>query len=71
MFAEAENEINGPTAAAYNAINLVRRRAFGNSNNDIPAGLSKDVSSSTLSEKEHWNWVMRALENMILFVGIY
>ncbi|MGZ3923121.1 MAG: RagB/SusD family nutrient uptake outer membrane protein [Flavisolibacter sp.] len=42
MFAEAENELNGPTAAAYNAINLVRRRAFGNSNNDIPAGLSKD-----------------------------
>jgi hypothetical protein len=30
MFAEAENEIsNGPTAAAYNAINMVRRRAFG------------------------------------------
>jgi len=42
MFAESENELNGPTAAAYNAINLVRRRAFGNSNNDIPAGLSKD-----------------------------
>lgn len=30
MFAEAENEINnGPTANAYDAINLVRRRAFG------------------------------------------
>ncbi|HMK04201.1 MAG TPA: RagB/SusD family nutrient uptake outer membrane protein [Ferruginibacter sp.] len=29
MFAEAENEINGPTAAAYNAINMVRRRGFG------------------------------------------
>jgi starch-binding outer membrane protein, SusD/RagB family len=42
MFAEAENEINGPTAAAYNAINLVRRRAFGNTGNDIPGGLSKD-----------------------------
>jgi hypothetical protein len=28
MFAEAENEVNGPTAAAYDAINLVRRRAF-------------------------------------------
>jgi hypothetical protein len=43
MFAEAENELNGPTSGAYNSINLVRRRAFGNSNNDIPAGLSKDV----------------------------
>lgn len=30
MFAEAENEVNnGPTAAAYQAINLVRRRGFG------------------------------------------
>ncbi len=29
MFAEAENEINGPTAAAYNAINAVRRRGYG------------------------------------------
>jgi starch-binding outer membrane protein, SusD/RagB family len=29
MFAEAENHINGPTTAAYNAINLVRERAYG------------------------------------------
>lgn len=29
MFAEAENHENGPTVAAYNAINLVKRRAFG------------------------------------------
>lgn len=29
MFAEAENEINGPTAAAYSALNQVRRRGFG------------------------------------------
>jgi hypothetical protein len=30
MFAEAENEINnGPTQAAVNAVNLVRRRAYG------------------------------------------
>jgi starch-binding outer membrane protein, SusD/RagB family len=49
MFAEAENEINnGPTSAAYNAINMVRRRGFGKPINtpdatvDIPAGLSKD-----------------------------
>jgi hypothetical protein len=28
MFAEAENQVNGPTAAAYNAVNLVRRRAY-------------------------------------------
>ena len=47
MFAEAENEINGPTAAAYNALNMVRRRGFGKSISaadpsvDIPTGLSK------------------------------
>ncbi len=46
MFAEAENELNGPTAAAYNAINMVRRRGYGLPINtpsaiDIPAGLSK------------------------------
>lgn len=29
MFAEAENEVNGPTADAYAAINAVRKRAFG------------------------------------------
>src|SRR5690606_20471558 len=29
MFAEADNEVNGPTEAAYNALNMVRRRAFG------------------------------------------
>lgn len=48
MFAEAENEINnGPTAAAYNAINMVRRRGYGipintaAPNIDIPSGLSQ------------------------------
>ena len=29
MFAEAENEINGPTATAYDAVNKVRRRGYG------------------------------------------
>lgn len=47
MFAEAENELNGPTGAAYNAINAVRRRGYGKPIAtpdpvvDIPAGLSK------------------------------
>jgi starch-binding outer membrane protein, SusD/RagB family len=47
MFAEAENELNGPTAAAYNAVNMVRRRGFGkpiataNATVDLPAGLTK------------------------------
>ncbi|MBI2284847.1 MAG: RagB/SusD family nutrient uptake outer membrane protein [Bacteroidetes bacterium] len=47
MLAEAENELNGPTATAYNAINQVRRRGFGkaigtpDATVDLPAGLSK------------------------------
>lgn len=48
MFAEAENELNGPTGDAYNALNMVRRRGFGLPTGsadpavDIPAGLSKE-----------------------------
>lgn len=48
MFAEADNEVNGgPTAAAYNAVNMVRRRGYGKPVNmpdatvDLPAGLGK------------------------------
>jgi hypothetical protein len=47
MFAEAENELNGPTTAAYDAINQVRRRGFGKPITvpdltvDVPAGLTK------------------------------
>ena len=47
MFAEAENELNGPTAAAFNAINMVRRRGFNKPINAADptvdlSGLSKD-----------------------------
>jgi hypothetical protein len=47
MFAEAENELNGATAPAYNALNMVRRRGFGkpigvaDATVDIATGLSK------------------------------
>lgn len=47
MFAEAENQVNGPTAAAYDAVNQVRRRGFGlpiatpSTVSDLTAGLSK------------------------------
>lgn len=49
MYAEAENELNGPTAAAYNAINQVRRRGYGkaigtaDATVDLPSGLSKSA----------------------------
>jgi len=49
MFAEAENELNGPTAAAYEAVNKVRRRGYGlpvsspSPEVDLPSGLSKSA----------------------------
>lgn len=39
ILAEAENEINGPTADAYDAINMVRQRA---GLDDLDSGLSKE-----------------------------
>jgi len=39
LLAEAENEVNGPTADAYDAINLVRQRA---TLDDLTEGLSQD-----------------------------
>lgn len=47
MKAEAENAVNGPTGEAYEAINQVRRRAFGkpvhvsDAKADLPANLSQ------------------------------
>lgn len=64
MFAEAENEINGPTQAAYDAINAVRERAYGVLSEtdatrkqalkvlaDLPAGLDA-VDFRTALQKE-------------------
>ncbi|MFT3681456.1 MAG: RagB/SusD family nutrient uptake outer membrane protein [Ferruginibacter sp.] len=57
MFAEAENELNGPTAAAYEALNKVRRRGFGKaietaSDIDLTPGLSKaDFFTSLVNER--------------------
>jgi starch-binding outer membrane protein, SusD/RagB family len=59
MFAEADNEVNnGPSAAAYNAVNMVRRRGFGKPINtpdgdiDLPGGLSKaDFFSAIAKER--------------------
>ncbi len=50
MFAEAENEINGPTALAYNAVNMVRRRGFGKpiTTADASVDLSTGLSKATL-----------------------
>jgi hypothetical protein len=47
MLAESENQVNGPTITAYDALNQIRRRGFGLNINtpsivaDLPTGLSK------------------------------
>jgi hypothetical protein len=47
MLAEAENQVNGPTSIAYEALNMVRRRAYGvnistpSAIADAPAFMSK------------------------------
>ncbi|MDT0606685.1 RagB/SusD family nutrient uptake outer membrane protein [Croceitalea rosinachiae] len=52
MIAEAENAVNGPTQYAYEAINQVRRRAFGNADNDIETGLNQqDFLEAILNER--------------------
>lgn len=57
MQAEAENEVNGPTTLAYDAINEVRRRAYGLPVNavsavaDLPAGLSKIQFKQTIMDE--------------------
>ena len=50
MFAEAENEANGPTADAYSAINQVRARA------KLPAlaGLSQDQFRDAVHQERSW-----------------
>lgn len=48
IFAEADNQLNGPSPEAYEAINQVRRRGYGVDINtasalaDLPQGLSKE-----------------------------
>ena len=61
MLAEAENEANGPTGDAYNAINQVRRRA---TLPDLTAGLSQ----AQFRDSVHWerSWEL-AFESKRLF----
>ena len=48
MFAEAENEVNGPTAAAYEAINRVRARAGVD---PLPEGLGAEEFFEALKDE--------------------
>lgn len=73
MRAEAENELNGgPNAAAYDAINQVRRRAYGKPLNtadatvDLPAGLNKDEFFERLKQERAWELCFEGMRRMDL-----
>lgn len=57
MLAEAENQVSGPTATAYDAINQVRRRGYGlpigtpSVLADLPPGLSKDAFQLAIEDE--------------------
>ena len=56
MYAEALNEVNGPNAVAYDAVNRVRRRAYGvtNASVDLPANLSKADFALAVENERRW-----------------
>jgi hypothetical protein len=66
IFAEAENKTNGPTAAAYNAINQVRRRAYGvptntpNATADLPAGLNQSQFDDNVFRERGYEFIGEA-----------
>jgi hypothetical protein len=66
IFAEAENQLNGPTTAAYDAINQVRRRAFGINVNivsalaDLPTGLSKEAFDDLVFRERGYEFFFEA-----------
>lgn len=57
MLAESENQVNGPDAVAYNALNEVRRRAYGlpldvpSAVADLQPGLSKEEFQDSLEDE--------------------
>jgi len=66
IFAEAENQINGPTPAAYDAINQVRRRGYGvNANTpntvaDLPPGLAKTAFDDLVFRERGYEFFFEA-----------
>lgn len=78
MKAEAENEVNGPTAAAYNALNMVRRRGYGKPVNvpdataDAPAGMDKITFLAYLQDERARELAFEALrKHDLIRWGLY
>lgn len=63
IFAECENQISGPTAAAYDAVNQVRRRGYGvdltkaSAVADFPAGLSKAAFDDLIFQERGYEFI--------------
>lgn len=57
MYAEALNELNGPTSEAYEAINQVRRRAFNDDSRDL-AGLDQSAFREAVYQERRLELVM-------------
>jgi starch-binding outer membrane protein, SusD/RagB family len=54
LYAEAENELNGPTADAYEKINIIRDRAFGNNPEKRLSSLTKDEFRKAIMDERKW-----------------
>jgi hypothetical protein len=63
IFAECENQLNGPTQAAYDAVNQVRRRGYGvdlakpSTLADFPAGLSKTAFDDLIFQERGYEFI--------------
>lgn len=66
ILAEAENELNGPTAEAYEAINRLRRRAFGDNSHDL-SGLSKEQFKQAIIQENAWELANEGLRRYYLW----
>ena len=66
IFAEAENQVNGPSADAYEAVNQIRRRAYGVDLNgpdaavDFPAGLSQSDFDDLIFQERGYEFMAEA-----------
>jgi hypothetical protein len=54
LYAEAENELNGPTTEAYAKINAIRDRAFGNNPLKRLSGLTKEGFRQAIMDESKW-----------------
>jgi hypothetical protein len=71
MYAEAENELNGPTPSAYEAVNKIRKRARDENQNNIdePDELYELPDLEGLSKEQFREAVWKEREMELCFEG--